>query len=209
MTGSSGYGTSSESSRQPRFSTPGMSGSDEHGLSANLPSMLSSSSPSKDLVLESPETQTHVRPLSGNKAQGGAFSEHGAQIGVSSERREQTTHRRPEQARTRRTETHAAKNQGIKLSPLSRVVNGTPPLGPKQEVLFTIRAKTSGVTGKSTQESPRRPGRLSVLDKFKKKFKPLGNIKIFLLINQSCGEENILSYIKTLSLLKQLCMIQI
>lgn len=81
MTGSSGYGTSSESSRQPRFSTPGLSGSDEHGLSANLPSMLSSSSPSKDLVLESPETQTHVRPLSGNKAQGGAFGEHGAQIG--------------------------------------------------------------------------------------------------------------------------------
>lgn len=37
----------------------------------------------------------------------------------------------------------------------------------------------------------------------------MGNIKIFLLINQSCGEENILSYIKTLSLLKQLCMIQI
>lgn len=81
MTGNSGYGTSSESSRQPRFSPPGLSGSDEQGLSANLPSMLSSSSPSKHLVPESPETQTHVRPLSGNKAQGGAFSEHGEQIG--------------------------------------------------------------------------------------------------------------------------------
>lgn len=81
MTGNSGYGTSSESSRQPRFSPPGLSGSDEQGLSANLPSMLSSSSPSKHLVPESPETQTHVRPLCGNKAQGGAFSEHGEQIG--------------------------------------------------------------------------------------------------------------------------------
>lgn len=167
MTGSSGYGTSSESSRQPRFSTPGLSGSDEHGLSANLPSMLSSSSPSKYLVLESPETQTHVRPLSGNKAQGGAFSEHGAQIGELAPRgasQQLTAVRNKHEPGEPKLTQPETRESNFRL--FLRSLTVTPLLGPKQEVLFTIRARTSGVTGKSTQESPQRPGRLSVLDKF-------------------------------------------
>lgn len=58
MTGSS----SSGSGRQPRFRPPGLSGSDEQGLSANLSSMTSSSS-GKQLVPESPEIQTHIKYL--------------------------------------------------------------------------------------------------------------------------------------------------
>lgn len=175
MTGSSGYGTSSESSRQPRFSTPGLSGSDEHGLSANLPSMLSSSSPSKYLVLESPETQTHVRPLSGNKAQGGAFSEHGAQTGELAPRgasQQLTAVRNKHEPGEPKLTQPETRESNFRL--FLRSLTVTPLLGPKQEVLFTLRARTSGVTGKSTQESPQRPGGLSVLDKFKKKVQTFG-----------------------------------